>query len=589
VNLSAAPSPLTARERAIYWIVLLVCAASRFLAIARSLWDWDEALFCLGMRSYDVASHHPHPPGFPVYIAAAKVARLFVSSDFRALQAVNLIAAVLVFPAMFMLARELRLKFTTSVIAASLLAFFPNVWFFGGTGFSDVTSITLVIYAVAFLFRGCRDSNAYFIGTFLLALSVGIRPQNLLVGIFPVAIATWYRARQSVRDVGFAALVAAGVVGAAYASAIHATGSPGPYLNAIRVHGEYIAKVDSFRSLDRPPLWRLIDRFFVKQYQSPGLSLAASLFVAISIFGAIRTRDRSMLYNAATFAPFAIAAWLMLDRYSISRFSIGYAPMFAIFAADGIARISRRTDIESLLGAALIAGFAIYTWPALTIARQTISPSVLGVDVVRQHLDPRTSDLYVAFPMSPFIDYFLPYYPYRQVFDERGLPLSTPDHKAYFLTEVYHTQPAGWVFRRERGALWNIARRHYFEVALEPLPQSAQYVSGWYPPERRGVEELRWMGQHSVTLLPPAKGTTKLRAQFDVPDELMPARPTVTFLMNGAVIDRFQPTEAHLVREYEVTPGPANNTLEITIDRTLRSSDPRELGLLIRYLSWGPE
>ena len=589
MNLSAAPSPLTARERAIYWIVLLICAASRFLAIARSLWDWDEALFCLGMRSYDVASHHPHPPGFPVYIAAAKIARLFVNSDFHALQAVNLIAAVLVFPAMFMLARELRLKFTTSVIASALLAFFPNVWFFGGTGFSDVTSITLVIYAVAFLFRGCRDSNAYFVGTFLLALSVGIRPQNLLVGIFPVALATWYRARESVRDVGFAALIATGVIGVSYASAIHATGSLGPYLNAIRVHGEYIAKVDSFRSPDRPPLWRLIDRFFVKQYESPGLSLATSLFVAISIVGAIRTRYRSMLYNAATFAPFAIAAWLMLDRYSISRFSIGYAPMFAIFAADGIARISRRSDIESLLGAALVVGFAIYTWPALTITRQTISPSVLGVDAVRQHLNPRTSDLYVAFPMSPFIDTFLPYYPYRQVFDERGLPLSTADRTAYFLTEVYHTEAKGWVFRRERGALWNIARRHYFEVALEPLPQSAQFVAGWYPPERRGVEELRWMGKHSVTLLPPAKGTTKLRVQFDVPDELMASRPTVTFLMNGAVIDRFQPNEAHLVREYEVTPGPERNTLEITTDRTLRSSDPRELGLLIRYLSWGPE
>ena len=488
-----------------------------------------------------------------------------------------------------MLARELRLKFTTSVIAAALLAFFPNVWFFGGTGFSDVASITLVIYAVAFLFRGCRDANAYFIGAFLLALSIGIRPQNLLVGIFPAAMATWYRARASIRDVGFAALIGMAVIGVSYASAIHATGSLGPYLNAIKVHGEYIGKVDSFRSPDRPPLWRLFDRFFIKQYQSPGLSIAVSIFVAISIFGAIRARDRSMLYNAATFTPFAIAAWLMLDRFSVSRFSIGYAPMFAIFAADGIARISRRSDIESLLGAALIIGFAIYTWPALTIARQTISPSVLGVDAVRQHLDPRRTDLYVAFPMSPFIDTFLPYYPYRQVFDERALPLSVPERKAYFLTEIYHTQPTGYVFRRERGALWNIARRHYFEVALEPLSNEAQFVSGWYPPERSGVEEWRWMGQRSVTLLPSAKGTTKLRLQFDVPDELMASRPTVTLLMNGAVIDRFQPTEAHLAREYDVMPGPAKNTLEISTDRTLKSPDPRELGLLIRYLSWGPE
>jgi hypothetical protein len=585
------PPPLSARERAIYWTVAIVCAASRFLAIARSLWDWDEALFCLGMRSYDVASHHPHPPGFPVYIAAAKIARLFVSSDFRALQALNLIAGMLLFPAMFMLARELRLRFSTAVIAGALLAFFPNVWFFGGTGFSDVVSITLVIYAVAFLFRGCRDTNAYFVGAFLLALSIGIRPQNLLVGIFPAAIATWYRARQSVRDVGFAALIGTAVVGVAYASAIHATGALGPYVNAIRVHGDYIARVDSFRSPDRPPLWRLFDRFFIKQYQSPGLSLAASLFVLISVIGAIRDRDRSMLYNAATFAPFAIAAWLMLDRYSVSRFSIGYAPMFAIFAADGIARITRRPEFESILGGALIGGFVIYTWPALNISRRTVSPSVLGVEAVQQHLDPRATDLYVAFPMSPFIDTFLPYYPYRQVFDERGLPLTTPMRPTYFLTEVYHTRPTGWVFRRDRGALWNIARRHYFEVALEPLPQSAQFVTGWYPPERNGVDEFRWMAARSVTMLPPAKGTTRLRIQFDVPDELMPSRPTVTFVVNGAVLDRFQPAEAHLVREYDVTPGPAANRLEIQTDRTLKSqrSDPRELGLFVRYLSWGPE
>ena len=54
------------------------------------MWDWDEALFCLGMRSYDVTNHHPHPPGFPVFIATAKLLRLIIPSDFRALQVINL-------------------------------------------------------------------------------------------------------------------------------------------------------------------------------------------------------------------------------------------------------------------------------------------------------------------------------------------------------------------------------------------------------------------------------------------------------------------------------------------------------------------
>ena len=129
MRLTEAPEALTGREKAIFWVVAIVCGASRLLALSRSLWEWDEALFCLGMRDYDVASHHPHPPGFPIFIAAAKLARVFTDSDFHALQTVNIIAGALLFPAMFMLARELRLRFTTSVIAAALMAFFPNVWF----------------------------------------------------------------------------------------------------------------------------------------------------------------------------------------------------------------------------------------------------------------------------------------------------------------------------------------------------------------------------------------------------------------------------------------------------------------------------
>lgn len=593
MSFSEAPAALTGRQRAIFWIAAIVAGASRFLAISRSLWDWDEALFCLGMRSYDVASHHPHPPGFPLYIAAAKLVRIFTNSDFHALQALNIAAGILLFPAVFMLARELRMTFTTSMIAASLFVFFPNVWFFGGTAFSDIVSITVVVYAVAFLFRGCRDANAYLIGAFLLAVSIGIRPQNALVGLFPGLLATWFRARQSMRDVVLGALIGGTIVGVSYFGAIHATGGLGPYLNAVKVHGEYIARVDSFRSLDRPPLWRLIDRFFIKQYQNPGLSIATSFFVLVSIIGAIRARDRSMAANALTFVPFAVFAWLMLDRFSVSRFAIGYQPMFALFAADGIARITRRPRYETIVGSVLTVAFVVWTWPALTVVRNQLSPSVLGVDAVQRHLDPRRVDLYVAFPMTPFIDYLLPYFPYRMLFDERGLPLGVPLRTPYLLTEIDHTVPSGWVFRRERDELWNIARRHYFEVALEPILQLPRYVEGWYPPERHGEEEWRWMGMRSVTNLPPVHGTAKLRVQFDVPDELMASPPTITLTVNGAVIDRFKPSEAHLVREYEVVPGPAVNTLEMTTDRMAdehsdhAGGDARKLGLLVRDLSWG--
>ena len=571
-----------------FGIVAIVCAATRFLAMARSLWDWDEALFCLGMRSYDVTAHHPHPPGFPVYIALGRIVRTVIPSDFRALQAVNLIAAMLVFPAIVFLARELRLPFATSVIAGALCAFFPNVWFFGGGAFSDIPSLVLVVFAVAFLFRGCRDANAYLIGAALLALAAGIRPQNFLIGLAPGALATWYRARANWRDVVFAALVGAITVTVAFGGAIAATGGYAPYFAAAKEHGEYITRVDSFRSDARPPLWRLFDRFFIKQYQSLALSFITSIFVVISIAGAIASRDRGIGWLALTFGPFAVLAWMMLDRYSINRFSIGYCPLFAILAADGIRRLTRAwPKAEPLAGTALIASFFVWTLPALATVRNTVSPSVLAVEAVTQHLDPRIDDLFVARDMEPFFQYLAPRYPYVRVLDKRAMPLSIANRRAWILAEPDLNDRDGFVFHRERDHLWNTARRHYFDAGLIPVRTPPQWISGWYPPLRDVTSEQRSMSGRSITALPPSTGESILRIQYRVPNALAGAHATITIALNGRVIDRIA-AAAEDDREYHVTPAPnaAPNLLELSIDRTIH--DPKELGMTIRCLSFGP-
>ena len=91
MDLLAPIEPLTPRQRTIAWTLAIVCAASRFLAMARTLWDWDEALFCLGMRSYDVACTIRIRPGFRSSSRSARSCGLVVHDDFRSLQAVNLV------------------------------------------------------------------------------------------------------------------------------------------------------------------------------------------------------------------------------------------------------------------------------------------------------------------------------------------------------------------------------------------------------------------------------------------------------------------------------------------------------------------
>jgi hypothetical protein len=585
MDLAQPLTALTPRQRLVYTILALVCAATRFLAMARTLWDWDEALFCLGMRSYDVTSHHPHPPGFPVYIALGRIVRTVIHGDFRALQAVNLVAGMLLFPAIFFLARELRLPFVTAVIAGSLCAFFPNVWFFGGGAFSDIPSLVLVVFAVGFLFRGCRDVNAYLIGVALLALAAGIRPQNFLIGLAPGALATWHRARAAWRDVVFAALVGAVTVGVAFGGAIAATGGYKPYFDAAKEHGEYITRVDSFRSPARPPLWHLFDRFFIKQYESLALGFITSIFVIIAIAGAIASLDRALSWLALSFGPFAILAWMMLDRYSINRFSIGYCPLFAILAADGIRRVTRAWPrAEPVIGTALIASFFFWTLPALATVRNTIAPSLLAVEAVTQHLDPRADQLFVARDMDPFFQYLLPDYPFIHVLDKRALPLSVDSRRAWILAEADLDDHDGFVFHRPRGHLWNIARRHYFDAGLIPVRVMPQFLAGWYEPKRDGSVELRPMSEHSLTKLPPSTDQTILRIELRFPQPLLATHPAVSIALNGRLIDRFTPSADDDDREYHVNPAPtgAPNMLDLSIDQ-------RATGMSIKCLSFGPE
>lgn len=575
---------MTSRQRTIVIAVALVCAATRFLALARSVWEWDEALLVLGMRDYDVAVHHPHPPGFPVYIALGKLLRLVVASDFRALQTINIVAGMLIFPAVYCFARELGFRFSTSVMAGALFAFFPNVWFFGGTAFSDVPSVVLVLFAVTYMLRGAENRNAYWFGTFLLALAIGIRPQNILVGLIPGIYATL---RRRPHEIAIALLIGVVVVGAAFGGAMYATGSAESFLSAIRGHGEYIARVDSWRSPARPPLWRLLDRFFVKQYQSPLLGVLATVFVLVSIAGSIRERSRPMLFNALAFVPFALFAWMMLDRHSVSRFSIAYQPMFALLLADGLQRAGKR--YAPALAAAFMAAFAIYTVPALTPVRRDVAPSIQAAQLVPQVVDPQHARLYVGHTMSKFVDLVTPGFPYTRIVDDRVMPLFT-SRPAWVLSEITKGGEGGFVFRRQRGNLWNIARRHYFAIKLQEIGSYPRFLTGWYNPEATYIYEWRWMGPRSVTILPPARGQTLLRIHVSPPAEIAGLDPMITITLNDRMLDRVR-TNGDFDRDYRVTAAPHGlpNILELTTDRSVTpSGDTRVLGLKLRELGWGP-
>src|SRR5436190_23369905 len=73
----------------------LVFLALHLPYLPTSLEDLDSINFALGVRQFDVAHHQPHPPGYPVYIALAKLVHAAVPGEPRALALLSVVAGAL--------------------------------------------------------------------------------------------------------------------------------------------------------------------------------------------------------------------------------------------------------------------------------------------------------------------------------------------------------------------------------------------------------------------------------------------------------------------------------------------------------------
>jgi len=606
MNLTEPLPALSVPQRRLFWSALIVCALTRLFALSASLWDWDEVLFSSAMDEYDVSSHRPHPPGFPLFILTARAMRLVVGDNFRSLQTINVIAACLLFPALFSLCRELRFPYAVSMTAAGFCLFLPNVWFFGGTGFSDVPSLMLAVLACALLLRGCRDRWSFIGGAIVLGIAAGYRPQNLLLGALPALLACWYqlRGRHLLITLAGAALGAAILFGS-YEGAARASGSRENYRQALEHHRKYILSVDSFMSPTRPSLLRLFDDFFLRPYRAGVINYLLFALNTLSLFHAIRRRYGPILLTLGIFGPFAIMAWLVLDHLSISRFSLGYIPLLAILSADGTERLATfvahrfswsAPRVTACVSAVILMVLTLWTVPALWTARTTDSPPAAALKWIRTHVDPRTARLYVASGMLPYAQFALSDYSMTETRDDRFLPMQTSEGSKWFLLiEGASENPAALRFLRPRRRLWKIARHRYFEVSIIPMHRAARFRDGWYESENTGGEAWRWMGRRSLTELPPVSGAARLQLLFQIPLDTLKSTPTISVIVNGALLDRFQGAEPHMQRDYLIAEG-TNRVNHLVIETSDAvnprerglADDPRDLGLLLRSVSWGP-
>jgi hypothetical protein len=551
---------LTPRERRAFVLAALAVAVTRFLAISKTLWDWDEALFALAVRDFDVTAYHPQPPGFPLFIGSAKVlARLLPLDGFHALQTLTVLSSLFVFPAVFLLGRALRMPFFVSMASALLLAFAPNVWFYGGTAFSDVPSMVLVLFACALLLRASTSASTLG-GATLLGIAAAIRPQSVLIAFVPMLFA--FRARRRAALIGGA--IVAVIVAVSYGAAAYASGGWDVYGDVLTRHEHYIRSVDSFLSPIRPSLFRVADDFFFWPYRAPVLNVAIALFALVGL-----TRRRAWL-AVAIFAPFAIFAWLYLDFHSVSRFSLGYAPLYALLAAEGI-DLTRRA--RGVVLAAVIAWMVVLMVPALSVVRRTPSPPVAAMNFIRAHAAPASSVLFVDERLAAHAELLLADYDRHLVALAADRVPATMHARANAL--LLREGAGGEVaFVRPRVPLAEIVRPRYFEASIVSARRIA-FADGWYGEEGSPREPWRWMSRRSRLVIPG--GAQRIDIRFAVP-----LAATIEIRADGRVIDRITTQPATLERTWRVV-----NARELTIETNAVAHgphDPRELGLRLDWL-----
>ncbi|HYC61498.1 MAG TPA: hypothetical protein VEK79_18230 [Thermoanaerobaculia bacterium] len=582
---------LTRNERRIVVAFAAVVAVTRFATLSLGPWDWDEVLFCLAVGDYNVAIHQPHPAGFPLFILLGKLARFFADSDFHALQAVNVVASIFVFPVMFAAARAFRLDFVPSLAAALLFAFMPNIWFYGGTAFSDPLGMVLFLAAIAAYLLAGLSMRGYVIASVLMAAGILVRPQNAVVAVFPWTIATVQQLRaRRFRAVIAGSLLLVLLVGIGYGAAALATGVDG-YIASLRGHSNYVKNADTIASKERPPLLEVM-RMQLDPFDSAKVALAMNLLALVAI---VIGRRRVVAEVLLTFTPFFLFSALAANPAGTSRFSLNYLAGIVILAVEGTDALARRLPrariaIHAVVVALLLGRLITWGWPAFQSPRTTEAPPTAAAKWLRDHVPP-TSTIFVHGSANPWTTYFLPKHERLTVTSTAQILAHRGASNGWYI--ALSPPPDGAIgFLRPRNRTWNIVTKRAFEAFVQPTREVVGFVDGgWYNIEDDGQNTWRWSKKTSVMLFGASAEERELRLQFHVPVDVFRHPVHVAFAFNGQQLGTIVAKSENEVR-YVVRPRADRvNQLRIELSHAFipaqhGSHDNRELGLMLQGWSW---
>jgi hypothetical protein len=394
------------------WAGLLAAAVlllSRLLFLPPTLEDIDSTNFARALDQYDPTRHQPHPPGYPVYVAFAKIAGALAPTPAAALASTSAVAQTLLAIPLLALFRRLSATPERAWAATALTLTNPVLWFNGARPMSDSVGLLFVIGTQALLLASLSGGRALLAASFLLGLAPGARLQSLFLTVPLWVLAL---ARNPGRRLAAIAAAAFGMV-LWIVPLLIAAGGPSRYMASFSdTIGQAIAfepLVSGF-TLNRGA--RAAALVLLGPWASPVFGSVA-LGLATIGFAAAAARHAGRLGMALlAFGPYLLAH-LFLQHVETNRYSLPYVPLLALLAAEGIAAVADRARgfgraVQWTLTGACAAWSAALTLPALAAYSRTPSPTRLALEEVRRAASPPERFLLAShFIFGPHIDVFL--------------------------------------------------------------------------------------------------------------------------------------------------------------------------------------
>lgn len=381
---------MTRHTRLLTAALALLFLLPHLLSLPRSLEDIDTINLALGVESFDVARHRPHPPGYPVFVAMVKVSTAVVSVVEPALErnaraAVGLAIWGVVSGAAFVwvlvgLWRALGWSSPAALIAAALAIGSPLFWFTAARPLTDATALVaatavqwMVVRHVRLVAPSPAADRVVGAAALFAGLLIGLRTQTLWL---TAPLLSWIvlRALRDGRVRHASGLVVWSAIGCLIWAVplVVSAGGVGSYLAVLASQGgEDFAGVEMVATA-RGQLADALAATFIRPWRVAWLGQTLS---ALALLGLVRFAWRQR--QAAGIALLAFVPYLVFhlafQETETVRYALPLVVPVAGLAVHGLMAIPAR--IGGTIAVLLVVASVVTAQPALQVYGHMMPPT----------------------------------------------------------------------------------------------------------------------------------------------------------------------------------------------------------------------